>query len=127
MSRCLFHAPGMTQGEHLSTKGTSAEQVPGRDKNISKLVSKCCFAGAAGITCSWRVGSGWAPDWSFKGGRPGLVRMVRPDLLVWPDYDGNGMFKSLGNIRRNPFVGLLFVRMGRGTEASARHRTRGGS
>jgi uncharacterized protein len=52
------------------------------------------------------------PDCSFKGGAPGFVRIVRPDLLVWPDYDGNGMFKSLGNINVNPFVGLLFIRMG---------------
>lgn len=52
------------------------------------------------------------PDCSFKGGPPGFVRIVQPDLLVWPDYDGNGMFKSLGNISLNPFVGLLFIRMG---------------
>ena len=52
------------------------------------------------------------PDCSFKGGPPGFARIVRPDLLVWPDYDGNGMFKSLGNISVNPFVGLLFIRMG---------------
>ncbi len=52
------------------------------------------------------------PDCSFKGGPPGFVRIVQPDLLVWPDYDGNGMFKSLGNIAINPSVGLLFMRMG---------------
>lgn len=52
------------------------------------------------------------PDCSFKGGAPGFVRIVRPDLLVWPDYDGNGMFKTLGNIGLNPLVGLLFIRMG---------------
>ena len=52
------------------------------------------------------------PDCSFKGGPPGFVRVVAPDLLVWPDYDGNGMFKSLGNIRSNGHVGLLFMRMG---------------
>jgi hypothetical protein len=51
-------------------------------------------------------------DCSFKGGPPGFLRVVRPDLLVWPDYDGNGMFKSLGNIVANPAVGLLFIRMG---------------
>ena len=49
------------------------------------------------------------PDCSFKGGDPGFVRVVAPDLLVFPDYDGNGMFKSLGNIRANPRVGLLFI------------------
>src|SRR5580698_8645393 len=46
------------------------------------------------------------PDCSFKGGAPGFVRVPAPDLLVWPDYDGNGMFRSLGNILVNPRVGL---------------------
>jgi hypothetical protein len=40
------------------------------------------------------------------------VRVVAPDLLVYPDYDGNGMFKSLGNVKINPKVGLLFIAMG---------------
>jgi hypothetical protein len=51
------------------------------------------------------------PDCSFKGGSPGFVKVVAPDLLVYPDYDGNGMFKSLGNIRSNPHVALLFIAM----------------
>jgi len=51
------------------------------------------------------------PDCSFKGGSPGFARVLAPDLLVYPDYDGNGMFKSLGNIRSNPQVGLLFIAM----------------
>ena len=52
------------------------------------------------------------PDCSFKGGAPGFVRVVAPDLLIFPDYDGNGMFKSLGNLKANPQVGLLFIAMG---------------
>ena len=52
------------------------------------------------------------PDCSFKGGAPGFARVLSPDLLVFPDYDGNGMFKSLGNIQVNPHVGLLFITMG---------------
>jgi len=51
------------------------------------------------------------PDCSFKGGAPGFARVAAPDLLVWPDYDGNGMFKSLGNLRANPNAGLLFIAM----------------
>jgi hypothetical protein len=49
------------------------------------------------------------PDCSHKGGMPGFVRVSAPDELVFPDYDGNGMFKSLGNIAVNPHVGLLFI------------------
>jgi predicted pyridoxine 5'-phosphate oxidase superfamily flavin-nucleotide-binding protein len=52
------------------------------------------------------------PDCSYKGGAPGFVRVPQPDLLVFPDYDGNGMFKSLGNLSVNPHVGLLFIRIG---------------
>src|SRR5215212_9940678 len=52
------------------------------------------------------------PDCSFKGGMPGFVRVVGDSDLVFPDYDGNGMFKSLGNIVVNPAVGLLFIDMG---------------
>ena len=49
------------------------------------------------------------PDCSYKGGAPGFVRVVAPDTLAFPSYDGNGMFKSLGNISSNPAVGLLFI------------------
>jgi len=51
------------------------------------------------------------PDSSFKGGEPGFVRVTGPSELAFPDYDGNGMFKSLGNIVVNANVGLLFIAM----------------
>ena len=51
------------------------------------------------------------PDCSYKGGMPGFVRITGPSELAFPDYDGNGMFKSLGNILVNPSVGLLFIAM----------------
>ncbi|MFN3524001.1 MAG: pyridoxamine 5'-phosphate oxidase family protein [Phenylobacterium sp.] len=62
------------------------------------------------------------PDCSFKGGPAGFARVAAPDLLVFPDYDGNGMFKSLGNLRVNPNLGLLFIGFG---EAPRRLRVNG--
>ncbi len=50
------------------------------------------------------------PDVSHKGGMPGFVRVVGPSELAFPSYDGNGMFKSLGNVLVNPRVALLFIR-----------------
>ena len=55
------------------------------------------------------------PDCSFKGGPAGFVQVPQPDLLVFPDYDGNGMFLSLGNMVVNPAVGLLFLDFEGGT------------
>jgi predicted pyridoxine 5'-phosphate oxidase superfamily flavin-nucleotide-binding protein len=49
------------------------------------------------------------PTCNLKGGNPGFVRVVAPDELAFPDYDGNGMFLNLGNITSNPHVGLLFI------------------
>lgn len=49
-------------------------------------------------------------DCSFKGGAPGFVRVTGPQTLEWPDYDGNRMYRSLGNITASPRVGLLFIR-----------------
>ena len=37
------------------------------------------------------------------------MRVTGPSELAFPDYDGNGMFKSLGNVLVNPNVGLLFI------------------
>lgn len=49
------------------------------------------------------------PDCSYKGGLPGFVRVIDERTLVFPDYDGNGMYRSWGNVLVNPHVGLLFV------------------
>lgn len=49
------------------------------------------------------------PDCSYKGGMPGFVRVTGPHELEFPSYDGNGQFRSLGNICANPAVGLLFI------------------
>jgi uncharacterized protein len=49
------------------------------------------------------------PDCSYKGGSPGFVRVTADNELAFPSYDGNGMFRSLGNVLVNPAVGLLFI------------------
>jgi len=49
------------------------------------------------------------PDCSYKGGLPGFVRVLDSRTLALPDYDGNGMYRSWGNILVNPHVGLLFI------------------
>ena len=49
------------------------------------------------------------PTVSYKGGDPGFVRIVDETTLVFPSYDGNGMFLSMGNIAQNSEVGMLFI------------------
>ena len=80
------------------------------------------FIGSLGFFFLATADAEGRPDCSFKGGPPGFARVAAPDLLVFPDYDGNGMFKSLGNIAANPHVGILFITMG---EAPRRLRVNG--
>src|SRR5690606_7235865 len=56
-----------------------------------------------------------APQCSYKGGEPGFVRVVDPSTVVFPIYDGNGMFLSTGNLAVNPRVAMLFIDFSNGT------------
>ncbi|MGF1900702.1 pyridoxamine 5'-phosphate oxidase family protein [Aliivibrio sifiae] len=46
---------------------------------------------------------------SYKGGNEGFVRVMSDNELAFANYDGNGMYKTLGNIDENPEVALLFI------------------
>ena len=48
-------------------------------------------------------------DVTFRAGEPGFVRVLDAKTLAYPEYRGNGVMASLGNISENPHVGLLFV------------------
>lgn len=58
------------------------------------------------------LATGWGEtmDCTMKSGESGFIRVSGPGQIEWPDYDGNNMHRSLGNITRNPSVGLLFVK-----------------
>jgi predicted pyridoxine 5'-phosphate oxidase superfamily flavin-nucleotide-binding protein len=56
-----------------------------------------------------------AADASHRGGNPGFIKVDSPGALRWPDYDGNAMFMTLGNLSVDPRVGLLFVDWTQGT------------
>jgi uncharacterized protein len=48
-------------------------------------------------------------DVSHKGGNPGFVRVLDARRLAFPDYNGNSMFNTLGNLSVNAHAGLLFI------------------
>ena len=49
------------------------------------------------------------PNCSYKGGDPGFVRVIDPKTIAFPNYDGNGMYLSMGNTLENAHVGMLFI------------------
>ncbi len=46
---------------------------------------------------------------SYKGGEPGFVRVIDDHSIAFPNYDGNGMYLTMGNVSANGQVGLLFI------------------
>jgi predicted pyridoxine 5'-phosphate oxidase superfamily flavin-nucleotide-binding protein len=54
------------------------------------------------------------PTCSYKGGAPGFVQVLDPRTVAFPNYDGNGMYLSMGNVMENPEVGMLFLDFERG-------------
>lgn len=56
------------------------------------------------------TGHAQAMDCSYRGGAPGFVQVTGAHTLEWPEYDGNSMYRTLGNLTQNPRVGLLFMR-----------------
>jgi uncharacterized protein len=63
-------------------------------------------------------------DASHRGGPAGFVTIESPTQLRWPDYSGNNMFNSLGNLTVHPQCGLLFVDFARGATLQLRGRAR---
>ena len=72
------------------------------DEQASFIHARNCFYLAT-------VDEAGFPSSSYKGGDAGFVRAINPTTLVFPNYDGNGMFLSIGNIEAQAKVGLLFI------------------
>jgi predicted pyridoxine 5'-phosphate oxidase superfamily flavin-nucleotide-binding protein len=49
------------------------------------------------------------PSCSYKGGEPGFVRVLDGRTVAFPNYDGNGMYLSMGNLDAHPKIGMLFI------------------
>lgn len=63
------------------------------------------------------------PNVSYKGGDPGFVRVIGEHTLAFPNYNGNGMYLSMGNAMATGKVGMLFIDF----EGRNRMRVNGGA
>ena len=101
----VYNAGSQQLQERFETRdkaGRSQHRLEFTDDDRAFIEQRCFFFLAT-------VDADGSPDCSYKGGQPGFVRIVADDTLAFPDYKGNGQFRSLGNILVNPQVGLLFL------------------
>ncbi|AKN72527.1 pyridoxamine 5-phosphate oxidase [Streptomyces sp. PBH53] len=88
---------------------TLTDRAPGTPRRLTALgAEQADFVRAADTFFLATVHPAGA-DASHRGGNPGFVQVASPHELTWPDYSGNAMFLSLGNLRTDPRAGLLFL------------------
>ncbi|MFJ8139163.1 pyridoxamine 5'-phosphate oxidase family protein [Streptomyces sp. NPDC096013] len=94
---------------------TVADRDPARPRHGTELTTSQAEFIAAADTFFLATVHEHGADASHRGGNPGFVRPTSPRELVWPDYTGNAMFLSLGNLLADPRAGLLFLDWNTGT------------
>lgn len=110
MSEGLYHAGNRELQDHFGSRAL-ADRLEEKLKRTAFTDDDRAFIESLPYFFLATADAEGRPDCSFKGGMPGFVRITGPSELAFPDYDGNGMFKSLGNVVANANVGLLFIAM----------------
>jgi len=98
-----IQAREITPSAAPAAAGRRAVHSPALGPEASRIVSSAdTFFVASAVP-------GLGADVSHRGGEPGFVTVVDDRTLLWPDYSGNTMFQTLGNIAKDGRTGLLFV------------------
>jgi uncharacterized protein len=86
-----------------------ADRIEARLFRDHLTTDDCGFIERMGMFFLATADSTGHPNCSYKGGDPGFVRMLDERTLVFPNYDGNGMYISMGNAIENQHIGMLFI------------------
>ena len=107
---------------HIAGKAEPGEGTVVRSSSLS--AAQRAWIGAADTFFIASSHPDGGADASHRGGRPGFVRVHDERTLSFPDYPGNNMFNTLGNLAVDPRAGLLFVDFERGHLLQATGRAR---
>ncbi|MER6731051.1 pyridoxamine 5'-phosphate oxidase family protein [Streptomyces puniciscabiei] len=101
--------------QRRETYETLADRTPGTPRRLAELGPQTTEFIRAADTFFLATVHPAGADASHRGGNPGFVQVTSPRELTWPDYPGNAMFLTLGNLRGDPRAGLLFLDWTTGT------------
>lgn len=109
-----------------SPEGTFAGTAPGRaSRGVALTDAQRAWIARADTFFVATAAAGKGTDASHRGGNPGFVSVTDDHTLTWPDYFGNSMYMTLGNLELDPRCGLLFLdwEHGHALHLSGRART----
>ncbi len=95
------------ESETVANTAPTGASLPRRSHHLTEDQQRRLAAADTFFLTSFHSESG--ADVSHRGGNPGFVRVLDAATLAWPDYRGNNLFQTLGNLELNPNAGLLFV------------------
>ncbi len=107
MTDSIFHEGNRTLQDRFDTRRL-AERVEGIVHDRISPQDKDFIEGMDMFFLATVDGQGHT-NCSYKGGEPGFVRVVDEQTIAFPNYDGNGMYMSMGNVLQTKQVGLLFI------------------
>ncbi|WP_249310135.1 pyridoxamine 5'-phosphate oxidase family protein [Bacillus sp. FJAT-49736] len=103
----------MSQGERILQKqyGTTKRAIAFYNNQMLSYLNEemTKFISNQGMVFIATADANGNCDSSFKAGSKGFVRVINEKTLIYPEYRGNGVMASLGNIIENPHIGLLFI------------------
>jgi len=104
--------PG-SQGEHSVQQafGTSKQALIFYNKQVLDYLNPlmCEFIESQEMMFIATADEHGECDCSFRAGHPGFVHVLNQKTLAYPEYQGNGVMASVGNITENAHVGLIFI------------------
>jgi predicted pyridoxine 5'-phosphate oxidase superfamily flavin-nucleotide-binding protein len=104
----MYHAGSRSLQDAFDTRRLADRLQERLSRTAFNAEDAAFIAGQAMFMLATADADGW-PECSYKGGAPGFVHVLDERTLAFPSYDGNGMFRSLGNVLVNPRVGMLFI------------------
>jgi predicted pyridoxine 5'-phosphate oxidase superfamily flavin-nucleotide-binding protein len=108
LDEVFFNCPKYIQARHWQALSSSPPLPQVGDKAVKLMPAVQTWITQADTFFLASAHASAGLDVSHRGGCPGFVRVVDSRTLEWPDYPGNGMFQSLGNLALDPRAGLLF-------------------
>jgi hypothetical protein len=109
IQQAFFNCPKYIQTRHLETtvaQSTSQPKLYTRE-TLNQADRHWIITADTFFIATFHRESG--ADASHRGGFPGFVQVLNPNKLAFPDYAGNNMFQTFGNLEVNPKAGLLLI------------------
>ena len=104
-----FNCPKYIQRRELTTHSYKGEWLPASLQEGKLFAHQQQWIRSADTFFIASVNPESGADASHRGGNPGFVHIIGENLLLFPDYKGNMMFQTLGNLAVDPRAGLLLI------------------